>query len=92
MADSARYVDTIDTIYPDGYARETLFRSAGDMLTPSARPRRWLARLWQGLSHWRMKRAGRLALHDLTEDQLRDIGLTRIDAEREVQKSRLLML
>lgn len=92
MTDSARYVDTIDTIYPDGYARETLFRSAGDMLTPSVRPKRWLARLWRGLCHWRMKRAGRLALHDLTEDQLRDIGLTRIDAEREVQKSRLLML
>lgn len=92
MTDSTRYLDTIDTIYPDGYARETLFRSAGDMLAPSVRPTRLLARLWQGLSHWRVKRAGRLALHDLTEDQLRDIGLTRIDAEREVQKSRLLML
>lgn len=79
-------------MHPDGYARETLFRSPGDMLTPAVRPKRFLARLWQGLAHWQMKRAGRLALHDLTDDQLRDIGLTRIDAEREVQKSRLLML
>lgn len=92
MIDSARYISSIDTIYPDGYAGEALFRSAGDMLTPSVRPKRFLARLWQGLSHWQIRRAGRLALHDLTDDQLRDIGLTRIDAEREVQKSRLLML
>ena len=92
MTDSARYMSSIDAIYPDGYARETLFRSPGDMLTPAVRPTRFLARLWQGLAHWQMKRAGRLALHDLTDDQLRDIGLTRIDAEREVQKSRLLML
>ncbi|SSC66547.1 unnamed protein product [Ciceribacter selenitireducens ATCC BAA-1503] len=39
-----------------------------------------------------MKRAGRMALHELTDDQLRDIGVTRVEAEREVQRSRLLML
>ena len=92
MTDSARYISSIETMYPDGFARETLFRSSGDMLAPAERPATLLARLWLGLRHWRMKRAGRLALHELTDDQLRDIGVTRVAAEREVQKSRLLML
>lgn len=79
-------------MYPDGFVRERLFRSTGDMLAPPERPATFLARLWLGLRHWRMKRAGRLALHELTDDQLRDIGITRVEAKREVQKSRLLML
>lgn len=92
MPDTARYISAIDTIFPDGHARESLFRSSGDMLAPPVRPARLLERVWQELSNWRMKRAGRLALHDLTDDQLRDIGLTRVEACREAQKSRLLML
>ncbi|WP_147177891.1 MULTISPECIES: DUF1127 domain-containing protein [Alphaproteobacteria] len=92
MTDTMRYMSSIDTIYPDGYARETIFRSPGDMLTPATQPSGAMARLWQRLSHWRMKRAGRLALSELTNDQLRDIGLTRVEADREVRKSRLLML
>ncbi len=92
MTDAVRYMRSIDTIYPDGYVRETLFRSSGDMLFPPTRRKTFFAILWQGLCHWQMKRAGRLALHELSDDQLRDLGLTRVDAEREVQKSRLLML
>ncbi len=91
MTDSARYISSIDTMYPDGYVR-SLFRSSGDLLAPGERQTSFLAGLWLNLCHWRMKRAGRMALHELTDDQLRDIGVTRVEAEREVQKSRLLML
>lgn len=79
-------------MYPDGFVRESLFRSSGDLLAPPERHATFLARLWLSLRHWRMKRAGRMALHELTDDQLRDIGVTRVAAEREVQRSRLLML
>ncbi|MBV2186672.1 MAG: DUF1127 domain-containing protein [Rhizobium sp.] len=92
MSHTAHCISTIDTTFSDGYARETVFRSSGDMLAPSVRTARFLERVWQGLLHWRIKRAGRLALHDLTDDQLRDIGLTRVVARQEVNKSRLLML
>ena len=92
MSDTARYISAIDTMFPDGYARETVFRSSGEMVAASVRPARFLERVWQGLLHWRIKRVGRLALHDLTDDQLRDIGLTRVEARQEVNKSRLLML
>lgn len=92
MVDSARYISSIDTMYADGFDRESLFRSSGDLLAPAERPATFVARLWLSLRHWQMKRAGRLALHELTDDQLRDIGVTRVQAEQEVQKSRLLML
>ncbi len=47
MANIDRYIETIDTIYPDGYARESLFRSAGEMLSPgpAASARTWFGRL-----------------------------------------------
>ncbi len=70
------YMDTIDTMYPDGYARESLFRSSGDMLTQQPVERRLWKRLWDGLRYWRMRRAGRLSLRDLTDHELADIGVT----------------
>lgn len=91
MIDSVAYLSAIDTIYPDGYQRETLFRNTGDMLSPDARPKGVWARLTQRFSNWRMKRAGRLALSELTDEQLRDIGITRVAAEQEARKSWLLL-
>ncbi|NML73391.1 DUF1127 domain-containing protein [Rhizobium sp. S-51] len=91
MIDSVAYLSAIDTIYPDGYQRETLFRSTGDMLSPAVRPKGIWARFTQGFSNWRMKRAGRLALSELTDEQLRDIGITRVAAEQEARKSWLLL-
>ncbi len=91
MTESARYIDSIDAMWPDGYARETLFRASGDMLAPAPPAKGFWAGLLQFASHWRMKRSGRLALLELTDDQLKDIGVTRIDAKREARKSWLLM-
>jgi uncharacterized protein YjiS (DUF1127 family) len=36
---------------------------------------------------WRLKRRTRQALIEMTEDQLRDIGITRSEAQREIGKS-----
>lgn len=36
---------------------------------------------------WAQKRKGRRALRELTDDQLKDIGLTRAEAMKEVGKS-----
>lgn len=89
MRSTDQYVGAIDTIYPDGYARESLFRDAGDMLSPGPvnGDASLLRRLWSLLSLWQQKRAGRLALRELTDDQLLDIGLTRKEARTEVSKS-----
>jgi len=46
-----------------------------------------LGRLWSAFLLWQQKREGRLALRGLTADQLKDIGLSRSDAAREVGKS-----
>ena len=86
------YTDTIDTIYPDGFARESYFRDTGDMLDPPSRQavhsgRGWLWRLWEGLSLRLAKRKGRLVLRELTEHQLLDIGVTRCEVDQEVSKS-----
>lgn len=54
----------------------------------AAQPRpHWMRRLWALYLHWLEKREGRLVLRDLTNDQLRDIGLTRREAMREANKS-----
>lgn len=83
-----QYLSTMDTMYPDGHAREGLFRDSGDMLQPS-RPHKGgvLGRLIAGMSQWQMKRSGRLALRDLDDGQLRDIGITREQAVLEARKS-----
>lgn len=86
------YIDAIDTMYPDGFARESCFRCSGDMLDPPpARYRstggNWLERVLSATFHWFDKRNGRLVLRELTDSQLEDIGLTRSEADREVSKS-----
>jgi uncharacterized protein YjiS (DUF1127 family) len=78
-------------MHPDGFQRERLFRTDGDMLQPAAaRPSGTWRLLLERFANWRMKRTGRLVLRDLSDAQLDDIGLTRADALREVRKSAFL--
>lgn len=82
------YLVKLDTIYPDGYSRETLFRSSGDMLeAPSAVPRgNFLVRMFRAIGFWQQRRRSRLVLRELDDDLLRDIGLTRVQADCESRK------
>lgn len=88
------YLVTIDTMYPDGYAREHVFRDAGDMVEaqpfPEVTHRTALGRLFSPLVRWFRKRESRLSLRDLSPDQLRDIGLSRREALEELDKARTL--
>ena len=59
-----------------------------NMESAAAQPRpQVVRRLWALYLHWREKREGRRVLRDLTDDQLLDIGLTRRQAVKEVNKS-----
>jgi len=54
----------------------------------AAQPRpHMLRRLWTSYWDWLEKREGRRVLRDLTDDQLHDIGLTRREVVKEVNKS-----
>ncbi|MCJ8052032.1 DUF1127 domain-containing protein [Shinella curvata] len=44
-------------------------------------------RAWLAVRAWWLKRRTRQALIEMTEDQLRDIGITRSEAQREIGKS-----
>ncbi len=46
-----------------------------------------LRRAWRRYRAWRIKRHTRYALLELTDEQLRDVGLTRSEARREAGKS-----
>ncbi|RFB96354.1 hypothetical protein B5K08_08205 [Rhizobium leguminosarum bv. trifolii] len=48
---------------------------------------RWGRRLLAAVEHRLEKRRSRRTLCDLTEDELRDIGLTRAQAKAEISKS-----
>lgn len=84
-----QYNKTIDTMYPDGYERERIFRDSGDMLDPkpASVARGFFARLFERIALNTAKRAGRLALRELSEEQLADIGLTRHQASEEARKA-----
>lgn len=66
-------------------AIDTIFVQ-GDIERPSSTPRS-LYRAWLAVRAWWLKRRTRQALIEMTEDQLRDIGITRSEAQREVGKS-----
>ncbi len=90
-----QYLSTIDTMYPDGYTRERVFRDEGEMVSPApfqAQPRNLVERLLGAFGQWQRKRSSRLALRDLTAEELADIGITRQDAMREFSKARLFSL
>ncbi|MGQ2952814.1 MAG: DUF1127 domain-containing protein [Agrobacterium sp.] len=88
-----QYLSTADTLYPDGYERERVFRDAGDMVAPVPFPakiaRTLIGRLIAGMALWFQKRRGRLALRELPDDLLEDIGVTRDEALKEAAKSQL---
>ena len=46
-----------------------------------------LYQAWLAVRSWWIKRRTRQALIEMTEDQLRDIGITRNEAQREIGKS-----
>lgn len=71
---------TIDTIIPDAMiSSKPHERRKGTM--PLVR------KLLRAMAIWSEKRRSRAALRALTDDQLRDIGLTRREVHREVARS-----
>lgn len=88
-----QYLSTTDTLYPDGYERERVFRDAGDMVAPAPFPvndaHTLIGRLIVRFIGWQHKRHGRLALRELSDDLLQDIGVTREEALRESAKLQL---
>jgi len=86
------YLSTIDTIYPDRYERESAFYVAGDLLPPAPMPVRAgiIGGMLDILRNWTTRRASRRMLRDMADEQLQDIGVTRIGAEREAARSRFL--
>lgn len=89
-----QYLSTIDTIYPDGYARESFSRDTGDMLEPQplwfGHDGSLLSRLYAAWRTWAVKRHGRAVLRELSDERLDDLGLTREDVRREAGKSLFL--
>ncbi len=68
--------------YPKGTIRADA-RSTSEIISPWEAAVRFLARV----RHDTELRRSRRALLDLTDDQLRDVGLTREDAKREGRRS-----
>ena len=66
-------------------AIDTIFIE-GDFKRPAS-IRGLLYRAWLAVRAWWVKRRTRHALVEMTEEQLRDIGVSRSEARREVGKS-----
>ncbi|GMB82317.1 hypothetical protein NN6n1_31000 [Shinella zoogloeoides] len=66
-------------------AIETFYAGAAAKPRGSFRP--IFRRAWRVYRAWRIKRHTRYALLELTDEQLRDVGLTRSEARREAGKS-----
>ncbi|WP_439627505.1 DUF1127 domain-containing protein [Shinella sp.] len=64
---------------------DTIFDESG--LDPRRSVRAIAYRIWLALRAHCLKRRTRHALLELTDDELRDIGITRTEAHREVRKS-----
>lgn len=77
-------MSTIDTICPTEVSKALAADRDAGTAQPKSRPAR---QLWASLLLWTQKRESRWVLRDLTDDQLRDIGLTRSEARTEVSKS-----
>lgn len=77
-------MSTIDAIC----ATKAQDASSAGVKVRTAQPRPHpVLRLWNIYLHWLEKRESRWVLRDLTDDQLRDIGLTRLEAATEAKKS-----
>ena len=66
--------------YPDRFPQETPSQASLHRL------RGFLSGVRAALREWRRRKNGRLELARLKERMLRDIGLTRVDAEDEINK------
>ncbi|WP_328596135.1 DUF1127 domain-containing protein [Brucella pecoris] len=83
--------ETIDTILPVPVADSITDLPKGLQvnLTTASRPQvGYISRFLDWVSYRMMLRRSRIALSELTDDQLRDIGLQREEAEREARKVR----
>jgi uncharacterized protein YjiS (DUF1127 family) len=58
---------------------------AADVLNPTQKPRAGLGAFWRRLAAVLERAAQRRMLAELTDDQLRDIGLSRNEADREAK-------
>lgn len=80
------------------YVMVTIETIGSKAVVAPVRPPRlaWLAATIQTagrvLALWQRRRTTRVHLSQLTDDQLRDVGLSPDLAEREIRKSRLLLL
>lgn len=77
-------MSTIDTICPTEVSKALAAGRDTGAAQPKSRPAR---RLWASFVLWMQKRESREVLRSLTDDQLRDVGLTRSEARAEVSKS-----
>lgn len=78
-------MDTIDTICLSKVTEPV--KMPLDAFKPAQLMSRLTHRFWAAFALWLQKRESRWTLRDLTDDQLRDIGLTRSEARTEVNKS-----
>lgn len=83
--------ETIDTILPVPLADNAMDLPKGLQahLAMASQPQGgYISRFLDWVSYHMMLRRSRIALGELTDDQLRDIGLQRAEAEREARKVR----
>ncbi|WP_343314113.1 DUF1127 domain-containing protein [Brucella sp. BE17] len=76
-------IDTIDTMLPQ--KQSTMTEVSSNQIRPRRGP---LRRLIDWLTWQAAIRRSRLALYELTDEQLRDVGLGRCEAEKEARKVR----
>lgn len=77
-------MSTIDTICATDADRVCVASLESGAIQPKSYPMGWL---WVAFRLWMQKREGRWVLRELTDEQLRDIGLTRREANTEANKS-----
>lgn len=66
-------------------AIDTISTEAG--IEPQRPLRATFHRVWLACRAWCVKRRTRRSLLELTDEQLRDIGISRSEAQREIRKS-----
>lgn len=80
------------------FAMVTIETIGSKAVVAPVQPSRWawlagtIKAAGRALALWRRRRKTRVHLSQLTEDQLRDVGLSPDVAEREIRKSRLLLV
>lgn len=86
------YLATIDTIYPDQFQREFAAYVAANLVPAQPMPVRagFITGLIDVVGNWLQRRKGRHSLTEMSIEQLADIGITRVAANREAAKSRFL--